>query len=482
MRMHLKGSATFKACVDDEVRQVTLLEVYYAENLPWNVISYGNIEELGYELCYDGPKRYAGRRRDGCKVLDVHKDARNVLVVKVVNAEAKKDIDYVTMVLAETVNATYSDVQAVFWIFIYVLAIFLTTQLRAWHVTLTMEGDAAEYAAYILNRSPSQGNIGRASPTEVLTGHKVLDRREEEGFIIGKNDEVKEYRVLFTKDRITETGEEKTSSTCDDVGNREESQAKTQKWKTRGKRGGQGKRLSQKVADRTDVNSPVLSMATRYGGKKTLSREIIGAVYHEDPTSWKAAMKSDKRVEWERASKVEIDSLVANHTWEALTRNDEMPPLHTKWVFKTKTDANSNVERYKARMVACGNEQSLGENYTLTFAAVMDMTTSKASTEPEINIYLYVPQGKIVEQVELPRLGAQHSGKVVLRLQRSLYGLKQAGRLCSELLQKKLLRAGFVQCVTDTCLYFKIDSGGRTVVGLYVDDLLATGTTQERVD
>nr|CCA27594.1 conserved hypothetical protein [Albugo laibachii Nc14] len=97
MRMQIKGSATFKACVDGEVRQVTLREVYYAENLPWNSISYGKIEEIGYDLCYDGPKPYFGRRSNGCKVFDVHKDASNVSVVKVVNAEAKKDIDYVTM-------------------------------------------------------------------------------------------------------------------------------------------------------------------------------------------------------------------------------------------------------------------------------------------------------------------------------------------------------------------------------------------------
>ena len=58
-------------------------------------------------------------------------------------------------------------------------------------------------------------------------------------------------------------------------------------------------------------------------------------------------------------------------------RTDEMRPLHTKWVFRTKTDADGNVERYKARMVACGNEQSFGKNYTLTFAAAMDMTTGK---------------------------------------------------------------------------------------------------------
>ena len=87
----------------------------------------------------------------------------------------------------------------------------------------------------------------------------------------------------------------------------------------------------------------------------------------------------------------------------------------------------------------------------------------------------------IVEEVELQRLGVQHTGQVVLRLQRSNYGLKQAGRLWSNLLQVEMLRAGFVRCMTDTCV-FKIDSEVQTVVGVYVDDLLVTGSTQKCVD
>lgn len=33
-----------------------------------------------------------------------------------------------------------------------------------------------------------------------------------------------------------------------------------------------------------------------------------------------------------------------------------MKPLHTKWVFKTNTDAANSVERYKAGVIECGNE------------------------------------------------------------------------------------------------------------------------------
>ena len=75
----------------------------------------------------------------------------------------------------------------------------------------------------------------------------------------------------------------------------------------------------------------------------------------------------------------------------------------------------------------------------------------------------------------LRELGAANAGEVVLELRKSLYGLNQAGRLWSQLLHARLVDAGFVRCVTDMCLYFRRDYGELVVVGVYVDDWLATG-------
>lgn len=51
--------------------------------------------------------------------------------------------------------------------------------------------------------------------------------------------------------------------------------------------------------------------------------------------------------------------------------------LHTKWVYKTKTDVDEAIERSKARLVACGNEQVYGVDYDLTFAPVIKLSTVK---------------------------------------------------------------------------------------------------------
>lgn len=118
-----------------------------------------------------------------------------------------------------------------------------------------------------------------------------------------------------------------------------------------------------------------------------------------------------------------------------------------------KLNADGSIEIYKARLVACGNEQVLGVNYTLTFAAVLEMTSGKAvlalariwgvparhgdvpnayvkaMAEEGVDIILYIPDGMEVSAELLLELGASDRKELGLRLDRSLYELKQAGRL-----------------------------------------------------
>jgi len=79
--------------------------------------------------------------------------------------------------------------------------------------------------------------------------------------------------------------------------------------------------------------------------------------------------------EWKLAIKEEYESLMKNGTWE-LT---ELPPrknvVSCKWVFKAKQDANGNVIRFKARLVARGFSQAYGIDYFETYAPVAKLTT-----------------------------------------------------------------------------------------------------------
>ena len=69
-----------------------------------------------------------------------------------------------------------------------------------------------------------------------------------------------------------------------------------------------------------------------------------------------------------------------------------------------------------------------------------------------------------------------------MKLVKSLYGLKKAGRLWNKLFDKTLADIGFKQLVTDSCVYFKTSSEGTAIVGTSVDDLLATATNEKLLD
>jgi hypothetical protein len=65
----------------------------------------------------------------------------------------------------------------------------------------------------------------------------------------------------------------------------------------------------------------------------------------------------------------------------------------------------------------------------------------------------------------------------VLKLQRSLYRLKQASRLRNNMLQALVIAIGNVCCKTDLCLYYKHKRKSIAIVGIYVDDRLAIATS-----
>jgi hypothetical protein len=103
---------------------------------------------------------------------------------------------------------------------------------------------------------------------------------------------------------------------------------------------------------------------------------------------------------------------------------------------------------------------------------------TKAAIEADADIYMYPPNGMTLT----PEERATGGQNTVLKLQRSLYGLKQAGRLWNNMLHSQLISIGYTRCMTDLCLYYKRDDKHTAIVGIYVDDLLATATSPRLVD
>lgn len=155
-------------------------------------------------------------------------------------------------------------------------------------------------------------------------------------------------------------------------------------------------------------------------------------------------------------------------------------------MFAWKSDEFGRIVRAKARLVARGFGQREGIDYFETFSPCPSVTTVRflAAIACELDLELWhfdVEQAFVQSELEedvfvrLPRGCGRLSGKVV-KLARSLYGLKQASRTWHHLLVRCMLRLGFVQCPVDTCMFRLIENEAVTmVVVVHVDDVFAIG-------
>ena len=72
---------------------------------------------------------------------------------------------------------------------------------------------------------------------------------------------------------------------------------------------------------------------------------------HGEPTNYEEAMMSLDSVKWLEAMKSEMGSMYENKVWTLVDLPDDRYSIENKWIFKRKTDADSSVTIYKARLV-----------------------------------------------------------------------------------------------------------------------------------
>jgi hypothetical protein len=68
---------------------------------------------------------------------------------------------------------------------------------------------------------------------------------------------------------------------------------------------------------------------------------------------------------------------------------------------------------------------------------------------------------------------------VAWKVHKAVYGLPEAGLRWHEMLSKELVQYGFKPCLTDSCLFVKMNSKSRTYVLVYVDDMLVAGALSD---
>ncbi|MCH79973.1 retrovirus-related Pol polyprotein from transposon TNT 1-94 [Trifolium medium] len=208
-----------------------------------------------------------------------------------------------------------------------------------------------------------------------------------------------------------------------------------------------------------------------------------------EPKTYNQASKFDC---WKKAMDTEIAALDANQTWNIVDLPLGKIPVGCKWVYKIKYHANGSIERYKARLVAKGYTQCEGVDYFDTFSPVAKITTVRVLLSIAAiknwhleqldvnNAFLHEDLNEEVYMSLPPGYGNSDPNKVC-KLNKSLYGLKQASRQWHAKLSSALLSLGYVQSQADYSLYTKHIDHNFTALLVYVDDIVLTGNSIEEI-
>lgn len=145
------------------------------------------------------------------------------------------------------------------------------------------------------------------------------------------------------------------------------------------------------------------------------------------PGSFDDVKNMRNRLNWEEAIKDELDSHLLNKTWPVVERPKYKNIVDCKWVFTIKNDEYGNPVKYKARLVARGFTQKYLIDYEETFAPVARISSFRLILSISNQYDLKVHHMDVKTAFLNGTLkGLQHEKDKVCKLNKYIYGLKQA--------------------------------------------------------
>ncbi len=207
------------------------------------------------------------------------------------------------------------------------------------------------------------------------------------------------------------------------------------------------------------------------------------------PITYSEATNCDDAAMWMQAMDVEIESLIQNDTFTVTELPEGKRAVDGKWVYAIKGNG-----KYKARYVAKGYSQIHGLDYFETFsptarmesvrtlaqlAAQYDLTLHQMDVKGaylhapiDSEIYINQPQGYEKEDDKGNR-------RLVWKLHKSLYGLKQSGRNWHNILHDFLKEEGLVKSNVDPCLFIQERQGEIVILLVWVDDIILAANSDQ---
>ncbi|EGD82185.1 hypothetical protein PTSG_11936 [Salpingoeca rosetta] len=216
---------------------------------------------------------------------------------------------------------------------------------------------------------------------------------------------------------------------------------------------------------------------------------LTATTANDPPRTWQMAMKGRDRQRWLDAFEEEWGKMLQFGAFDVVdSRQLSIPtqPIPSKLVLTSKQLVDGTTKR-KVRLVCCGNRQDVG-----TFDDVFAPTTRidavrtflAVTTFKRWHLHQYdVTSAFLHAQIDVqgvyvrPPSAANLPDGSLLRLKKSLYGLRQAPRLWYNSIWQTIKESGLRRLASDACVFV----GEDCMLCVHVDDFLIAAGTIDRV-
>ncbi|WRX09125.1 Reverse transcriptase [Theobroma cacao] len=222
---------------------------------------------------------------------------------------------------------------------------------------------------------------------------------------------------------------------------------------------------------------------------EALDAQIDALPIDKEPTSDEEAISDIDFDKWLKAMKTEMDAMYVNQVWTLVDVPKGVKPITCKWICKRKTEMDGNVQMYKARLVAKGYNRVERIDYEETFSPIAMIKSIRMLLAIAIYydneiwkmdvkiIFLNENFQKEVYTIQLEGFTSKESQHKVCKLQKSIYGLKQASRSWNIRFNETIKEYDFVKNPDDPFVYKKIyRDRSKRLLGLsqstYIDKVL----------
>ncbi|TYJ97931.1 gag/pol protein [Cucumis melo var. makuwa] len=175
----------------------------------------------------------------------------------------------------------------------------------------------------------------------------------------------------------------------------------------------------------------------------------------EDSLFYEQATNDVDKDQWVKAMDLEMESMYFNSMWELVDLPEGVKPIGCKWIYKRKRDSAGKSIRILLS-IAIFYDYEIWQ---------MDVKIAYLNDNHEESIFMSQPEGFITQGQE----------QKVCKLNRSIYGLKQASRSWNIRFDTAIKSNSFDQNVDEPYVYKKINKEKVAFLVLYVDDILLIG-------